>query len=223
MKHALAALAAIGGSLLLTSCAGVRVVDTQTAAVVTERPSAIYIRPFSIDGGQFVGDHAGGEGERPIRHSLAPAEFANILRTEMERLAPTRVLQSDEVATQGWLVEGSIDLVDGGSRPLRALLPPRLNPAGRSKIWIHVRVTDLGAPAIAGDDKDGSKHRRNGQVIYEFDVAGGSRWAGVKGSATSAGVGPSATFDYRNAAERIRHALDVDPHRYGHRGSPGIR
>lgn len=220
MKHLFSAL---GVALLLTSCAGVRVSETQTAAVVTERPSAIYIQPFSVEGAEFTGYHAGGRGERPIRQSLAPAEFSQNLKEELEKLAPTRVLKDDEVAVEGWLVEGSLDVVHAGNPVKRLLGPPAVNPIGRSRVQMHVRVTDLGSRVLASDEKDSGTLRRRGQVIYEFDVAGGSRFTGKRGSITAPGLGYAVPFDYRNAAERIRHALEPDPHRYGVRTSPTIR
>src|SRR4051812_17593096 len=120
----------LGAALLLSSCAGVLVSDTQTAAVVTERPRAIYIQPFSVDGADFSGAHSGGRGERPIRQSLAPAEFSQILKEELEKLAPARVLLPGERAPLGWLVEGSLDVVDGGSPVGRGAI----EFLGRSKI-----------------------------------------------------------------------------------------
>jgi len=221
MKHTFVAL---GSALLLTSCAGVFVSNTQTAAVVTDRPNVIYIKPFSVEGVRFVGNHPGGEGERPIRESLAPAAFGENLREELEKLAPCRVLRSDEVAVQGWVVEGSIEEVDGGSRAARLFAPPLPPPTGRSHIKIHVRVRDLDHAPIASDSKDkGDVSRGHGHTIYEFDVAGGSRWTGHFGSVTAPSAGQSDWFDYRNAAERIRTALEVEPHRYGERVSPTIR
>ncbi|RYD83214.1 MAG: hypothetical protein EOP84_08230, partial [Verrucomicrobiaceae bacterium] len=179
IKYTLPALCA---ALLFTSCAGVRVADTQVAAVVTERPNAIYIRPFSVEGAEFTGYHPGGPGARPIEQSKAPAEFAIILKDELEKLAPVRVLRSDERATQGWLVEGSLEVVDAGVPAGRAAFLPQVNPLGRSRIVAHVRVTDLGSPAVASDDKDSGTLRRRGQVIYEFDISGGSRLSGPRGS-----------------------------------------
>jgi hypothetical protein len=215
-------LLTLGAGLLLTSCAGVLVSDTQTAAVVTETPVAIYIRPFSVDGAKFDGDHAGGSGERPLRQSHAPGEFSIALKEELEKLAPARVLHSDEVATQGWLVTGSIDEVHAGDPFVRGALLGG-HPVGRSKVAIHVRVIDLSGRHHVNDDKDGSKNVRRGNVIYEFDVAGGSRASGKFGSVTAPGTGYSAMFDYRNAADRIRIALEKDPHRYGDRSSTTIR
>ncbi len=219
MKNLLLPLAA---GLLLTSCAAVRVTDTQTAAVVTKRPSAIYIRPFSVDSAEFVGDHAGGRGERPIRQSLAPAEFGQCLKEELEKLAPARVLEDDEVATEGWLVTGTIDRVSGGSKFWRGFFPGG-HPVGRSQVAIHVKIIDLDARNVAVEEKDSSTLRRRGRVIYEFDVAGGSRWTGKLGSEKAAALGHSATFDYRNAADRIRYAIEPDPHRYGARLTTTIR
>jgi hypothetical protein len=214
-------LLSLGAGLLFSSCAGVRVTDTQTAAVVTERPKAIYIRPFAVEGAEFVGSHAGGRGERPIRQSLAPAEFSQALKEELEKLAPARVLLPDEVATQGWLVTGTIDVVDAGHPVGRAV--PGLHPIGRSRVAMHVRVLDLGGESGLVEDKNGNVLSRRGRVIYEFDVAGGSRWTGKMGSVKAPGLGYSAPFDYRNAAERVRAALEPDGMRYGARTGTTIR
>jgi hypothetical protein len=219
MKYTLPALLA---ALLLTSCAGVRVADTQVATGATN-PDVIYIRPFQIEGAEFTGRHAGGDGELPIRKSLAPAEFSIALKEELEKIAPTRILKDDEVATQGWLVDGAFDVVHAGNRVGRGVPLPQANPLGRSKVQIHVRVTDLGSTDNVVDEKDGSTLSRRGQVIYEFDVVGGSRASGPRGSIYAPGLGYATPFDYRNAAERIRHALEPDPHRYGVRTSPTIR
>lgn len=217
---------ALGSAALLTSCAGVFVSDTQTAAVVTDRPHTIYIEPFSIAGAEYVGHHPGGPGERPIRESLAPAAFSEDLKEELEKLAPARVLRSDEVAVHGWLVQGSIEKVDAGNPTVRHFAPLFLfPPAGRSKIKIHVRVLDLDRVGIAASDKDVDVHSARGHVIYEFDVAGGSRWSSRFGGMEhpAPGAGYADWFDYRNAAERIRTALEVDSHKYGERTSPTIR
>ncbi len=220
MKYALLSL---GAALLFTSCAAVHVVDTQTAAVVTALPKAIYIRPFSIDGADFRGRHEGGIGERPIRQSLAPIEFAQALKEEMEKLAPARILQPDEAAPLGWLVEGTIDEVNAGNEVLRTLGGlPQANPLGRSHIKIHVRVIDLDHGYAQVEAKGGGTLGRHGRVIYEFDVAGGSRFSGLRGSVYAPGAGYATPFDYRNAAERIRTALEHDPMRYGIRTSPTI-
>ena len=167
---------------------------------------------------------AAGLGERPIRESLAPAEFADDLQEELEKLAPAYVLKPDESAPTGWLVTGSIERVSGGSRLKRGLAgPPLLNPIGRSHIALHVKVIDVAGGWVASDDKNETTLRKHGRIIYEFDVQGGSRWNGAGGSITAPGIGHSAPFDYRNAAERIRTALEVDPNRYGLRVSPTIR
>lgn len=206
-------------ALFLTSCAGVGVVDTQTAAVVTKQPKAIYIRPFDVEGADFRGRHPGGPGELPLKKSLSPIAFANALKEEMELIAPAYVLQEDEAAPLGWLVEGTIDLVDAGNPWKRAVGPPQANPWGRSHIKIHVRISDLDRDGVRVEDKDGSINRRRGRVIYEFDVAGGSRASGIRGNITAPGFGYATPFDYRNAAERIRSAVEPDRHRYGARSS----
>ncbi|MDP9292452.1 MAG: hypothetical protein M3O82_08830 [Verrucomicrobiota bacterium] len=215
-------LSALGG------CAGVRVENTTVASGATD-PKAIYIRPFDINYVDFRGHHSGGAGERPIRESLAPTEFARALKEELAKLAPARVLKDDEAPRVGWVVEGSIQLVDAGNPALRGALPPP-QPLGRSKIRIHVRVLDVSQRVYAQvDAKDmGSVSetravRSRGNVLYEFDLAGGSRLSAAPGSIYAPGLGYATPFDYRNAAERVMMALSVDPHRYGVRTSPTIR
>ena len=213
---------ALGGMLLLTSCAGVRVSDTQVASGATN-PRNIYIRPFSVEGSEFVGRHRGGIGERPIRQSLAPAEFSQALKEELEKLAPAMVLKDNEVPEKGWLVEGSLDVVDAGN-PLGRWFSGPIGPGiGRSRVVMHVRISDLDRHAVAVDTKDASVLSQRGRVIYEFDLKGGSRAQGGSGSIYAPGTGYATPFDFRNAAERVMMALSTDPHRYGTRSSPVIR
>jgi hypothetical protein len=226
MKSALLALSA--ASVCLAGCATMKVSKTEVASGATN-PKAIYIRSYVADESNFVGHQANSKGERPIRHSLAPAEFSAALKQELEKMAPARVLEDDEVPTTGWLVESDIQYADGGN------LIDRGSPLGhvgigRSKMRIHVRVTDIGGRHSGGDGKKdvaGSVARTtsgaHGPVIYEFDLEGGSRASGILGSIYAPGVGNAAPFDYKNAAERVLMALSVDPHLYGVRTSPVIR
>lgn len=218
MKNVLFALSA---TVLLTSCAGVRVSNTQVASGATN-PRAIYIRPFDVSATEFTGHHSGGRGERPIRQSLAGHQFAGDLKRELEKLAPARVIERNEMPTEGWLVEGSLDVVSGGSRVGRAL--PGINHlgVGRSKVVIHVRISDVGGAYVESDSKESALSKK-GHVIYEFDLAGGSRASGELGSIYAPGLGYSVPFDFKNAAERVMIALSEDPHRYGTRTSPTIR
>ena len=169
MKYSLPALCS---ALVLTSCAGVRVSDTQVASG-TVNPRSIYIRPFDVSATEFIGQHSGGKGERPIRQSLAGREMANALKTQLEKLAPAMVIEDDERAPVGWIVTGSLDVVDAGSRVGRDIAGHV--GGGRSKVRIHVRITDAGGNRGGGsDDKDASKLGRRGEVLYEFDLVGGS-------------------------------------------------
>jgi len=214
MKNTLLLLTAV---CALTGCAGVKVAKTDIATGATN-PKAIYIRSYA-DEAQFVGHHSH-SGERPIRHSLAPAEFSKALKEEMEKMAPAMVLADDETPTTGWLVESNLELVDAGNPNARRLLTPGL---GRSRVKIHVRVTDVAGGHRGADVNDMGKSVGRGRVIYEFDLAGGSRLAGPIGSIYAPGWGYATPFDYKNAAERVMMALSVDPLRYGGRQSPTIR
>jgi hypothetical protein len=169
-----------------------------------------------------VGNHRGGIGERPIRHSLAGRNFAESLKEELEKLAPAMVIESNEHPTEGWLVDGSIDVADNGCHYGRALFPFDKAGLARSHVRIHVRIRDIGHVVVA-DDKDASKLGRRGNVIYEFDLVGGSGWTGHHGSIYAPGLGDAEPFDFKNAAERVMMALSIDPHRYGVRTSPTIR
>jgi len=176
MKHTLSAIAA---AALLSACAGTNVVRTQVASSEIH-PKAIYIRPFAV--GEFRGDHHG-EGQQAIRQAQAPAMFADILRDELAKIAPTHILADDEVPTTGWLVEGELQVVDAGSPYLRAVPIAGKLGAGRSGILTHVQVSDLDANA-SSDGKGGTRN-----TIYEFDVAGGSRLTGRHGRVMAPGLG----------------------------------
>jgi len=220
MKHLVLALSA-AAPLLLAGCAGVKVVDTQVASGAAN-PRSIYIRPFDASGAEYVGQHRGGKGERPIRQSLAGRLFAQDLKQELEKMAPAMVIESDERPTEGWLVEGTLDTVHGGSATGRAVPLADTAGLGQSKVKIHVRIRDLGG-SNTWDDKDAGKLSRRGNVIYEFDLEGGSHASGRHGGISAPGFGEPEPFDFRNAAERVMIALSVDPHREGIRQSPVIR
>ena len=218
MKYALLALSS---SLLFVGCAGVKVADTQVASGAVN-PRAIYIRPFDTAATQYKGGHRGGPGEAPIRQSLAGREFADSLKEEVEKLAPAMVIEDDEAPTEGWLVEGSLDVVDNGRAYARSFIPFDKLGAGRSKLLVHVRIRDLGG-RYAHSDKDAGRVGRRGDVVYEFDLAGGSGHSGHHGSIYAPGLGDAEPFDFKNAAERVMLALSTDPYRYGVRTSPVAR
>lgn len=213
MKNTLLLLA----TCALTGCAGVQIVRTDVATGATN-PRAIYIRSYA-DEAQFVGHH-GGQGEQPIRHSLAPAAYSKALKQEMEKMAPAMVLADNEKPVTGWLVESNLEVVDAGNPNARRLLLPG---AGASRVKIHVRVTDVAGHHGGADVKDMGKGRGRGNVLYEFDLDGGSNLTGPIGSTYAPGWGYAPTFDYKNAAERVYMALSVDAHKHGVRNSPTIR
>jgi hypothetical protein len=185
------------------SVSGVRM--TTNCGVGAHDPKAIYIRPFCIDNATFVGDETVSDGEMPIRKALTPVSFAGTLKEELEKIAPARILKDDESPRTGWLVEGEFTLVDGGSPTGRFFLGNF--GVGRSFLAMHVRVTDVDA----------------GTVVYEFDVAGGSRLQGKFGTVRASGLGKATPFDLVNAAERIYQTLEPNVHRYGTRSSVSLR
>src|SRR5216110_1436171 len=168
---------ALLSSILLCSCADMYVTKTEVASGSTRTtttsdakdskgvymttncgvgayaPKAIYIRPFCIDTAVFTGDQTNSDGEMPIRKALTPVEFAGVLKEQLEKMAPARILKDNETPRTGWLVEGEFALVDGGSAEGRALFGHF--GLGQSHLALHVRVTDV--------DK--------GVVVYEFDMA----------------------------------------------------
>ena len=218
MKNSLTALCT---ALLLTSCAGTKISHTDVATGATN-PRAIYIQPFDVTNADYIGYHKGGYGERPIRRSLAPAEFANDLKIELAKIAPTMVLKEGDVPHVGWLVTGSFVLVDAGHPAVRTTFF-----AGQSRIKLHVRVIDLESKKTSPDSKDINPDRElsegRGNIIYEFDVAGGSRLSGPIGSIYAPGYGYAVPFDFKNAADRIGMALTPDPLRYGDRPTTVVR
>ncbi|HSH92534.1 MAG TPA: hypothetical protein VK968_00140 [Roseimicrobium sp.] len=218
MKYTLLAL---GAACTLTGCAGVGVTHTDVATGATN-PKAIYVRSYIAEDAKFKGRHGGGEGNRDIRRSLAPAEFSKALKQELEKMAPAMVIHDNDSPEIGWLVESQIDYVHAGSPTARSV-PVAGTPGGwgQSRVIIHVRVTDVNGTYVS-NDKDSGKGG-NGRVLYEFDIDGGSGITGAIGSIYAPGLGYSAPFDYKNAAERVLYALSVDPHKYGGRTSTTIR
>jgi Domain of unknown function (DUF4410) len=168
-------------------------------------PAAIYIRPFCIDSAVFKGDEAPSDAEMPIRKALTPVAFADDLKEELSKMAPALVIADNEVPKVGWLVEGQFDLVDGGSPVGRFFLGQF--GVGQSFLALHVKVKDV------------ERHR----VIYEFDMAGGSRGQGKLGTVRASGLGKATPFDLRNAAERVLLVLSSDPFRFGARSSISLR
>jgi hypothetical protein len=211
-------LALIAATALLMGCAGVRVKETRVATGAVH-PRAIYIRPFPVTG-EFDGHH-GNSGERPIRESIAPSSFAESLQESLSKIAPSRVLQDDEIPEIGWLVEGELEVVHAGSPWLRSSPTSHFYPGGRSSLLANVRVYEVEKAGRVGD-KSGLRSSK-GKLIYDFSVSGGSGNYGPFGKIYLPGLGYAAPFDYRNAAERVYHVLSTDPHRYGVRTSPTIR
>ncbi|CAN5760499.1 hypothetical protein BH20VER1_BH20VER1_04320 [soil metagenome] len=185
------------------SVEGVRMV-TNNCGVGAANPKAIYIRPFCIDNASFAGHQTDSEGEMPIRKALTPVSFAGTLKEHLSKLAPARVLQDDEIPRTGWLVEGEFTMVDGGSPAGRFFLGNF--GVGRSFLAMKVRITDID----------------RGIVVYEFDVAGGSRLQGRHGTIRASGLGKATPFDLVNAAERIYLTLEPNAHRYGTRSSVAL-
>jgi hypothetical protein len=177
---------------------------TANCGVGAYAPSAIYIRPFCIDTATFTGDEAITDGEMPIRKALTPVEFAEDLKEQLEKIAPARVLKPHESANVGWLVDGQFETVDGGSPAGRFFLGQF--GVGRSILTLHVRVSDV----------------RTGSVLYEFDMAGGSKLQGKLGTVRASGLGRATHFDLQNAAERVYLTLSANPYRYGARANVSL-
>jgi len=220
-------LLVLGAVCALTGCAGVKVSHVDVATGAT-RPRAIYIRSYIAENAVYKGRHEntderpyGSNAEKAIRRSLAPTAFSEALKQQMEELAPARVLREDETPETGWYVESNLEWVHAGSPALRAIPVPF--GQGHSYVIIHVRIRDLSHHHEWVDSKDSSKGLANGDVIYEFDVAGGSGLQGPHGSIYAPGLGYAEPFDFKNAAERIMLALSTDPFRYGDRSSPSVQ
>jgi hypothetical protein len=208
MKQLFIAASAV---IALCSCAGTKVVQTNFSSGALE-PKKIYIQPF--DTATFTGNH-GGDAMRAIHESQDGTVFANILKEQLEKLAPTTVLRPGERPDGGWLVTGSLEIVDAGS-PVGRKFFGHLG-VGRSGILVHVKITDSDLVGHS-DGKGAGRH-----VLYDFDVAGGSRLQGKAGTVMASGLGYAPPFDYRNAAERIYKVLNPDLERYGARSSASIR
>jgi len=193
-----------GGSTRTTTTSDAKdskgVYMTTNCGVGAYAPKAIYIRPFCIDTAVFTGDQTNSDGEMPIRKALTPVEFAGVLKEQLEKMAPARILKDNETPRTGWLVEGEFTLVDGGSIIGRSIFFGHFG-VGQSHLALHVRVTDVD----------------RGIVVYEFDMAGGSNLQGRGGTLRASGLGYARSFDLVNAAERIYLVLTPNAFRYGTR------
>ena len=193
-----------GGSTRTTTTSDAKdskgVYMTTNCGVGAYAPKAIYIRPFCIDTAVFIGDQTNSDGEMPIRKALTPVEFAGVLKEQLEKMAPARILKDNETPRTGWLVEGEFTLVDGGSIVGRSIFFGHFG-VGQSHLALHVRVTDVD----------------RGIVVYEFDMAGGSNLQGRGGTLRASGLGYARSFDLVNAAERIYLVLTPNAFRYGTR------
>lgn len=221
-------LIAIASSLLLCSCGDMYVTKSRVGGSVSGAPTdtkdfgshvrmitancgvgaygprAIYVRPFCVDTAKFTGDQAQTDGEMPIRKAIAPIEFAEDLKEQLEKIAPTRVLRPHEIPQIGWLVDGEFDVMDGGNPGDRFFLGTF--GVGQSVLALHVRVTDV----------------KSGVVVYEFDLHGGSELQGRRGTVRASGLGRAIHFDLQNAAERIYLTLSANPYRYGARANVSL-
>ena len=196
-----------GGSRTTTSDAkdSKGVYMTTNCGVGAYAPKAIYIRPFCIDTAVFTGDQTNSDGEMPIRKALTPVEFAGVLKEQLEKMAPARILKDNETPRTGWLVEGEFAMVDGGSIIGRSIFFGHFG-VGQSHLALHVRVTDVD----------------RGVVVYEFDMAGGSNLQGRGGTLRASGLGYARSFDLVNAAERIYLVLTPNAFRYGTRANVAL-
>ncbi len=208
MKHLFLAIAATVG---LSACAGSKVTNTNFTSGATA-PKKIFIRPFET--AEFTGSH-GGDAMRAIHESQGGTVFANILKDELEKIAPTTVLKRGERPDGGWLVSGDLEVVNAGNPWLRKYFGHF--GAGRSGLLVHVKVTD--ADGSGEWDSKGA----SGNTLYDFDVTGGSRLTGPAGGVMAPGLGYAPPFDFRNAAGRIGQVLDPDRERYGYRAGSSIR
>ncbi len=202
---------AVSAAVSLCSCAGTKVTHTDFASGALA-PKKIFIKPF--DTAAYQGNH-GTKAQRAILESQGGLVFASILKNELEKIAPTTVLGPGEAADGGWLVGGSLEVVDAGCPYGRKVFGHF--GLGRSQILVHVRVTD--ADRVGHADGKGA----SSNTLYEFDVAGGSRLQGPAGTVAASGMGYATPFDFHNAAERIGKTLDPEMEKYGTRASASIR
>ena len=122
--------------------------------------------------------------------------FQTVKRREPEK--------DSESPRTGWLVTGYFTLVDGGY-PYARFFAGTFG-AGQSQLVLHVKVTDVD----------------RGSVVYEFDMAGGSRFQGRHGTVRASGLGRATHFDLVNAAERVYLTLSANPYRYGERANVSL-
>jgi hypothetical protein len=104
-------------------------------------------------------DEAASDAEMPIRRALTPVAFAQDLKEELSKMAPTRILKDDEAPKVGWMVEGRFDNVNSNV----------------SSLAMHVKVTDVEKHRVIYEfDMAGGN---NGQGAFGSIRGSGGRFA----------------------------------------------
>src|SRR6266404_5689876 len=190
-------LLVILSSILLCSCATMVVSDTDETTP-GGRGVAAPTDAKDVGSGVYMTTNCGVGASNPRAIYVRPFCIDNAVfeGDEAASIGEMRILKDHETPRVGWLIDGEFRLVDGGSPIARFLFG--WTSAGRSYLSLHVRVTDV------------QRH----MVVYEFDMAGGSRLQGKLGTLRASGLGKATHFDLRNAAERIYLVLSTNPERY---------
>jgi Domain of unknown function (DUF4410) len=132
--------------LLLGGCASVSVGNIHPKGIAPKKlPSRIYVQEFASPYESFRVDRSGGELEAFVikeRHALA----ANLAEQLTKHVAPAEVVPLGQIPPRGdaWLVTGTYDRVNQGSRALRVLVG---FGAGGTKMETRVQVSNLSGKA----------------------------------------------------------------------------
>lgn len=123
--HRFKIVAAVTGSLLLSSCASVSVKDARFVVQKKplQTPTQVFVRPFTFEEGAINANRSG-EALSQFKKDVSEQMAETLAERIRKHIAPSTVVKSEkELKTPGaWLIEGRFTKLNQGSRLLRTLI-----------------------------------------------------------------------------------------------------
>lgn len=206
---------ALALALLLQGCASVSVTDQRDtlAGGPSRAPQAVLVQAFEVDPSVLRVDREGQE-LRSFQRDLSGTLTLQLLRRLPRHVAPARIAQPDAPLPQGnyWLVTGSFERVNQGSRFLRSTVG---FGAGGTKMEASVRVLDLSGPIprefISFRTTGGSNMSQGIVGLVTIPFQGPMGWASLAN--TLHGFFSGVSFDAKRTSKEITAVISEYMHR----------
>jgi hypothetical protein len=201
--------------LYLQACASVSVTEQRDNLIggPSRPPDAILVQPFQVDPAVLRVDREGQE-LRSFQRDLSGTLTLQLLRRLPRHVAPARILPAGEAPPRGdmWLVTGSFERVNQGSRFLRSTVG---FGAGGTKMETSVRVFDLSGPYpkefISFKTTGGSNFSQGLVGLLTIPFQGPVGWTSLAN--TMQGFFSGVSFDARRTSKEITAVISEYMHR----------